>query len=68
MKPFEKKYDFDKSSSEWMKNKVKLGNGQYKYVCGYICKSGKKCLRKPSQFKKACAYHYKLIIQVGNSS
>jgi hypothetical protein len=26
-----KEFDFDDSSKEWMKNKVKLGNGMYKY-------------------------------------
>lgn len=68
MRPFEKTYDFDASSSEWMKNKIKLGNGHYKYVCGHLTTKGKKCLRKPLPFKKACVYHYKLIIQVGDTS
>lgn len=35
--------NFDESSAAWMKNKIKLPNGQYKYVCGKITKSGKKC-------------------------
>jgi hypothetical protein len=27
---------FDDSSNEWNKNKKKLGNGQYIYICNYI--------------------------------
>ena len=29
---FEKLYDFDKSSQEWNKNKIKLDNCTYKYL------------------------------------
>ena len=29
---FEKMYDFDKSSQEWNKNKIKLDNCTYKYL------------------------------------
>ena len=67
MSNFEDNYDFDEASKEWMKNKVKLSNGYYKYICGHLTAKGKKCLRKPIKFKKACAHHYKSIIQIGNS-
>ena len=68
MQPFEKTYDFDQASKEWMKNKTKLGSGQYKYICGHLTTKGKKCLRKPLKRKKVCFYHYKSTVQVGNRS
>ncbi len=68
MQPFEKFYDFDAASNEWMKNKIKLRNGQYKYVCGHLTTKGKKCLKKPLPFKRACVCHTKSIIQICNSS
>ena len=55
--PFEKEYDFDEASKEWMKNKIKIGSGTYKYICGHKTTKGKKCLKKPIRFKGACKYH-----------
>ena len=60
MEPFEKTYNFDNSSFEWMKNKKALGNGTYKYICGKKCKSGKKCNKPLNRKYKMCIYHYKL--------
>ena len=40
---FLKNHNFDESSDAWMKNKIKINDGVYKYVCGAICKNGKKC-------------------------
>ena len=37
--------NFDAASEAWMSNKIKLGNGCYKYICGKITKTGKKCMR-----------------------
>ena len=68
MEPFEDFYDFDDASSEWMKNKIKLGCGYYKYVCGHLTTKGKKCLRKPTLFKRRCSQHYKLIIEISDGS
>lgn len=35
---------FDESSACWLENKIKCGNGQYKYSCPHIYpKSGKRC-------------------------
>ena len=68
MEPFEENYDFDDASNEWMKNKIKLGSGHYKYVCGHLTTKGKKCLRKPKAFKRKCPQHYKLIIKISDGS
>lgn len=35
--------DFTEASDAWMKNKIKLGTGQYKYVCGEQTQQGYKC-------------------------
>jgi hypothetical protein len=49
--------DFDDATNEWNKNKQKLENGCYKYICGYLCKSGKKCKKKPSLSFSYCSTH-----------
>lgn len=67
MEPFEKNYDFDMASSEWMKNKIKLGGGQYKYVCGHLTTKGKKCLRKPITSTRTCFYHDKTIFRTNKA-
>jgi hypothetical protein len=35
--------DFDEASRSWMSNKLSIGNGSYKYICGAITKKGDKC-------------------------
>jgi hypothetical protein len=40
-------FDFLESSNEWNANKLKIGQGQYKYICGTFTKSGNKCKNKP---------------------
>jgi len=35
--------DFDEASRCWMSNKLSIGNGSYKYICGAITKKGDKC-------------------------
>jgi hypothetical protein len=48
MKPkYETTFDFLESSEEWNANKCKIGQGQYKYICGYITKTGNRCKNKP---------------------
>ena len=32
--------DFDKASEKWRENKVHIGNGTFKYVCGALRKDG----------------------------
>ena len=41
---FEPDY-FDDAHDEWMKNKRKLGNGCYVYICGYVYPNRKLCQR-----------------------
>jgi len=38
-------FNFDEASAAWMSNKIKLGNGCYKYICGETTKTGRKCMR-----------------------
>jgi hypothetical protein len=40
-------FDFLESSNEWNANKLKIGQGHYKYICGNSTKSGNKCKNKP---------------------
>jgi hypothetical protein len=40
-------FDFEESSKEWVANKMSIGQGQYKYICGTFTKSGNKCKNKP---------------------
>ena len=40
-------FDFLESSNEWNANKLKIGQGQYKYICGNNTKSVNKCKNKP---------------------
>ena len=35
--------DFDFSSKMWMCNKIKLENGNYKYICGKLTKNNTRC-------------------------
>lgn len=39
-------FDFLEASNAWNANKMKLGQGQYKYICGCITKTGNKCKNK----------------------
>lgn len=45
---------FDKSSLEWRKNKKKLPNGCFQYICGAITKKNTICQNKT---KGACRCH-----------
>ena len=44
---FDNYIDFDEASREWRKNKKRLPNGQFVYMCNYIHSNGKRC-RKPT--------------------
>lgn len=46
--------DFDAASKAWMLNKIKTGNGTYRYVCGFKKKDGTPCKRRGR-----CPYHKK---------
>lgn len=49
--------NFDESQKMWRENKISIGNGCFKYICGATCKNGKKCRNKPPQSKKRCHLH-----------
>ena len=51
--------NFDEASKEWRNNKISIGNGSFKYVCGYLCISGNKCKNKPLKNKSLCHIHNK---------
>lgn len=57
MKELEVNINFDEASDAWMKNKIKTTDGEYKYICGAICKNGNKCLRITNNTR--CFYHKK---------
>jgi hypothetical protein len=49
--------NFDEASELWKTNKRSIGNGCYKYLCNYNCKSGNKCKREPKQGEIYCSTH-----------
>lgn len=51
--------DFDEASIEWNRNKTKLENGTYKYICGFKCKNGNQCKKKPLPNTDICNIHFK---------
>jgi len=53
---YDTRFDFVESSKEWLANKISIGQGQYKYVCGTITKTGNKCKNKPIVDEK-CYLH-----------
>ena len=38
--------DFEEASREWRKNKIELGNGEFRYCCSQLTKKGEKCKNK----------------------
>jgi len=50
--------DFDDASSEWNRNKKRIGQ-MYAYVCGTTTVSGKPCQRRPINDGHQCAQHHK---------
>ncbi len=51
---------FDKSSLEWRKNKKKLPNGCFQYICGAKTKKNTICQNKT---KGACRCHIHKFLQ-----
>ena len=47
--------DFDEAHTEWIKNKKKIGNGTYVYICGKPLKNGVLC--KNIDTKNGCSIH-----------
>jgi hypothetical protein len=50
--------DFDYASSCWNQNKIKLGPGSYKYVCGKKLKNGNFCKNNRCKNYEYCYKHY----------
>lgn len=49
--------DFDYASDCWNHNKIKLGPGNYKYVCGKLLKNGGFCKRNLHKNSDYCGIH-----------
>ena len=49
---FDNYIDFNEASKEWIKNKRKIKNGTYEYICNYIDKNGQTCKNKNYYCKK----------------
>ena len=49
--------DFDESHQAWIRNKRKLPNGMYRYICSGIFRNGNPCNRAPMPFRSACRIH-----------
>jgi len=63
---FEVNIDFDEASNAWLNNKKSIGNGQFKYICTKLIKTGPnkgtKC-GKTSDYEnndyELCKIHYR---------
>lgn len=55
--------DFDKASEKWRENKVHIGNGSFKYVCGALRKDGGKCRNKSCKRMNGCYLHSNRKVQ-----
>lgn len=53
--PYEVNINFDEASEAWNANKVKLGNGMYKYICMHKGKT--KCRRACLTSENYCKTH-----------
>jgi len=52
--------NFDEASKFWRNNKLSIGNGNFKYICGCLCKTGKKFKNKPLKNEQFCYIHRKI--------
>lgn len=53
--------DFDVASSEWRKNKIYLGNGEFRYKCCYISVKNIPCKNIRLTNSELCKIHNKNI-------
>jgi len=51
--------NFDKASIAWRRNKLYIGNGSFKYICGVTTKKGTPCKKTPVKNKNKCCIHTK---------
>ena len=56
---YEVNINFDEATKIWRSNKKSIGNGSFIYICGCLCKTGKKCKNKPLKNKQHCYIHSK---------
>ena len=50
-------FNFNEASEAWLSNKIKIGNGCYKYICEHRNKNNKKCRRNPIPGCEFCSKH-----------
>ena len=53
--------DFDDAHLHWMKNKRKLTNGLYRYICTGMFQNGSPCNRNPLVGKNTCRIHVGIV-------
>jgi hypothetical protein len=53
--------DFDDSHIHWMKNKRKLTNGLYRYICTGMFRNGSQCNRNPLLGNNTCRIHTSIV-------
>jgi len=53
--------DFDDAHRHWMKNKRKLANGLYRYICTGMFRNGSQCNRNPLLGKNTCRIHTSIV-------
>ena len=49
--------NFEEATNAWMKNKIKLKNGVFKYKCIHKTKNGLQCKNKPKINCNLCYRH-----------
>ena len=55
--------DFDYASKMWRSNKMSIGSGSFKYICGAVRKDGGKCKNKPLKGHHYCYLHVNKKLQ-----
>ena len=53
--------DFDDASKAWRKNKVSIGNGNFKYLCIKRGKNNNKCIKKCLPGEEYCCTHFNIL-------
>jgi len=54
---YEVNIDFDEATTYWKANKLSIGNGCYKYICGKKTTTGNFCNKKPLNGCDFCSIH-----------
>ena len=54
----ENNIDFEEASKMWRINKLAIGGGCYRYICGATRKDGGKCQNKPFKDNNKCHIHF----------